>query len=569
MPPMAEEDQNEARELRKLRKKLRQIEHLATLGRDLNEEEQTKVDGKDQIRERVAILLENMKRRSNEHENGAENAKRKCVPSSSANSVINQEEQLEISLPNPNQPEPEAVLQDAQPSSSTANVRDSSSEDEGRNSEFVRVQVSTPTKKNKSDKKPRRTLEKNVWRDKTVIVDTLEGHEDLGLGVDVDLEADIGVTCSRDTTVLVWRLSSKELLTSLRGHTGAVSAVCILPKSSASKICESGVVCVSGSLDCSLKFWDVLKGTLIKSVYTYNGIKCLRYCQELDSVVTGTDGGKLEFFDVKTDRAVHSVKAHDDAITTIDVNQIYLSSGSRDGIIKMWQISSSKVQCLYVSDDVKTAQDDQEMHFRCILSLRILPFNNLIAYGDSGCNVKLLDWKNGILHKLPNHTTEIGFTDCISLAEVDSESQLLFASSYDLDSGQGHLNMFFISKEENSKPSYICSWTDEETSRIFGMAAQIQGRELCYVTVGKENKMWRTIERRNLPEEDAVVVQASVLALYSDVVIDSGSSDDEFSSTESDEEGRSGSRTRVVRRRRGSRISDESEERSGWGCNIL
>lgn len=47
---------------------------------------------------------------------------------------------------------------------------------------------------------------------------------------------------------------------------------------------------------------------------------------------------------------------------------------------------------------------------------------------------------DGVLHKLPNHTSEVGFTDCLSIIDQD----ILLSSSLDVDTGLGHINMFFI-----------------------------------------------------------------------------------------------------------------------------
>ena len=60
------EEQEEGRLLRKIRKKLRQIENLECLERELNEEEAAKVERKHSLRAELASILCDMKRRSNE-----------------------------------------------------------------------------------------------------------------------------------------------------------------------------------------------------------------------------------------------------------------------------------------------------------------------------------------------------------------------------------------------------------------------------------------------------------------------------------------------------------------------
>ena len=89
------------RQARRLRKRLRQIAHLRTLHRELNGEEQSKVDKEAEDRERLEGILADMKRRSEEAGVEGEAVKRRRESSSSslAQSAdhLGQEQQLEVS----------------------------------------------------------------------------------------------------------------------------------------------------------------------------------------------------------------------------------------------------------------------------------------------------------------------------------------------------------------------------------------------------------------------------------------------------------------------------------------
>jgi WD40 repeat protein len=191
--------------------------------------------------------------------------------------------------------------------------------------------VSTPSKKGgRSRSGP---ADDDSLAKREVIVHHLGGHEDLAVAAAVDADRDVAFTSGRDTRVLVWKLSTREEICSLRGHTGSVTALVILPVAANARLgcAEDDLIGISVSVDCSLKVWNLRKGTLVRSIYTYNGIKCLAYSADLDLAVTGTDGGKLEFFDVATGAAVHSIKsAHDDVVTAVDFVGRRICSGSRD-----------------------------------------------------------------------------------------------------------------------------------------------------------------------------------------------------------------------------------------------
>ena len=194
----------------------------------------------------------------------------------------------------------------------------------------------------------------------------LPPHEDLSLACDADTQRGVAITAGRDTTLLAWRMEEPDKhLSSLRGHTGTVSAVALLQASANAALGkkEASALAVSGSSDCSLKVWDVLAGRMVKSVYTYNGIKCLAMLDHL-LVLTGTDGGKLEAFDLASGRRAFSVRAHEDAVTAVSVSHqgedVHVVSASREGEIKVWQRrGEEELRCLFASEDVRPADEDQ------------------------------------------------------------------------------------------------------------------------------------------------------------------------------------------------------------------
>jgi len=351
------EEQEEARLLRKIRKKLRQIENLEFLERELNEEEAAKVERKLSLRAELASIVGDMKRRSKEETAaaavapsgsgaGATSPKKKkqeeAAAASSSSSATNlaQEEQLEISVPSA-QPPDSAELSVTSTTTSGAPLSPPQ--------EFVQVRVSTPAgrgtgSRGRSSSRNRHLVEDLVHRE--VIVHDLGGHEDLAVATAVDSDRDIAITGARDTRVLVWKLSTRQQFASLRGHTGSVTGLLILPSPANARLgCSTeDTIGVSASTDCCLKVWNLSQGELVKSIYTYNGIKCLAYSEELDLIVTGTESGKLELFDVaKTDTAVHFIKdAHDEVITAVDFRGRRVASGSRDGIVKIWDYDGKK-----------------------------------------------------------------------------------------------------------------------------------------------------------------------------------------------------------------------------------
>ena len=179
----------------------------------------------------------------------------------------------------------------------------------------------------------------------------------------------------------VWSLERGTLLHSLRGHTGSVTSVRLLPHfklNSKDDACgeekpssaEWVPVAVSGSQDCSLRVWNLTSGCLVSSTYTYNPITRLILLpvgqNEEIGAISGTDGGKLELFQIN-DKPISllSERVHEEGITGLASRKVsdhhggkmlVVASGARDGVVKVHKIEENvkRLACLYVSEEVRS-----------------------------------------------------------------------------------------------------------------------------------------------------------------------------------------------------------------------
>jgi len=545
---MAEDAQEVERLKRRLRKKLRQIENLELLERDLNQEELDKVRKKVEIREQLALLVQSteeeeekeMKRQHTESSTGsaAENEKRARQEDIGAPALsepvthfneteaavelhyddvnptvsrFNEAQAPDVELHYTSQETPSSgspivdsnltdgwelidgdtdsdcvrFAADAQASSSTEPRSLPSGPTVPQEPATGSTSIETTPKHSKPSKPPSRTsssshegqksknqpkgrleaslsekMKKGRWKSTE-----LNGHEDLVLDCDLDCQLGLAVTCSRDTTVKVWSLETGTLLHSLRGHTGSVTSVRLLPrfelisKADANveeNTSEWGPAAVSGSHDCSLKIWDLTSGSLISSTYTYNPITRLVLLPasqyERIGAVTGTDGGKLELFHLcGQPLSLLSERVHEEGITGLASKMIsnhhggemvVVASGARDGVVKVHRVEEDgkRLSCLYVSEEVRS-NPGVSVNPRSVSCIQISESGALFI-GDHGCNLKLLDWRTNHLSKAGNHQGDIGFTDCLA----GGEQQLLIASTFHIDSGDGGFNLFHDSE---------------------------------------------------------------------------------------------------------------------------
>ncbi|XP_074655540.1 uncharacterized protein LOC141909080 isoform X2 [Tubulanus polymorphus] len=604
------------REIRKLRKKLRQIEILNRLERDLTDEELTKVLRQSVIREELHQLLANFDENDDDNDddddddveiendtNGlytasaehnqnmtgyeiqsSDHEESECDDVSDVNSVGNNGKQIddiqthttaeptgvedtENEIPwNQVKRRHEKISSSSQSPVNELSVEakrdespardppkkqiksDSNQQKQTRNLKKKDLIESSRSKMTKADK------EKSVWRKAEFRVRYLLGHNDLIESVVAD--GSLLVSGSRDTTIKVWDMEIGAEIKSLGGHSGTVSAVIILPNDHTDKFVKeyeieaSDRICISGSSDCSIKIWSLNTGRLLRSVYTYNPVACLRYMSLYGHIVSGLGGGKLEFWDPVSGENVLSVRPHEDTIKCLKVTGSRIVTGCAEGTVKIHEFDGGKsLHLIYESENLKVAPGQTLF----ISAVKCLTTNeNTIFYGDDGVNIKALNWKTGFVTKLRNHSCEFGCTDAVEIVD----DKILLSTGFDYDHGVGFMNV-----RQLPDCCYVATLTDHETERITCLSCTKARSGLDrWVTGGVELKIWENVPATRNKRSDETDV---VLMKYTSKFVSAPENSDVDSSSESDaaDDGRSSARSSPV----------DGEPANGWTswCSVL
>ncbi|XP_070560370.1 uncharacterized protein [Ptychodera flava] len=491
-------------EIRKLRKKLRQIENLERLERPLSDEEISKVLKKSNIRNSLQDILSHITVSPNasnvsstdEEKQGHENdvqslaeTPQHVTDTRDSDDIVKPEKRKGIIKPEEIDSQENEIL--------PAKV----AKTEYQTGQDNPAQVFKDESKSKIVSSQSLMIEaQKLWRSSQFTVRELEGHNDVITCVDCD-EVFI-VTGSRDTTVKVWDGETGLELCSLGGHTATVTVVRLLSNDEGQRIDiltedldddENSRIAISGSLDCSIKVWNITEGHLLKSIYAYNPLQCLVYLSYDGSILSGSDGGKLELWDMVRGESLHSIISGNGSVTDMvssfqvskgNSDELYIVTGFEDGMVKVWRIRNQQLSLLFVADDIKSSSS-QVITLRRIQCLAA--FQDTIYYGDNGVNVKALQWKTASLHKLKNHLCEFGSTNAMVIAK-----EVMMCSGYNLDQGMGYINVWTMPGEH-----YLGTLNDQQTNKIFGVACTKTRKGLYrIVSVGDEFKIWDQVTSR-------------------------------------------------------------------------
>ncbi|GLD63816.1 pre-mRNA-splicing factor PRP46-like protein [Lates japonicus] len=472
-------------EVRKLQKKLRQIENLE-IKISLTPEERFKISTKAELRSRLAELQLQL--------SGPQQTLG-IVGDGKKEKMKRQVEDAPGALPSQTPPASKILKGEEESKAQATPAPAARQRETGGKAEIGRQQERTvPAKVSdhrrdvsggcpESDKEQQLRQEeaeftslKASWEKAKFRLRLLEGHNDIvTCVVAVD---NLVVSGSRDTTVkyckrLAWSLS----------------------------LSDKERFILSGSADCYVKIWALSIGQCVKSIYTFNAVTALCFVPEEDGyIVTGSDGGKVQAWSWHTFEHCQSINAHQEAVTSIQSQGPLVFSGSAEGGVSVWEN-----QCLD-RDPLRLLHHWSGQVTGCRggpggrLTLSPRGDRVFLAYGQAW--LKILHWRTGTTSRLTNHSSITGVTDC-----VHQTGGLLIGSCYDLANGASTLNLFSL-----PQCRYLASLTWPDAPRILCFAAWTTGSgDHRWVSGGRDLIVWEQLPSSGKQRGDVTVKRDSEL----------------------------------------------------------
>ncbi|XP_062255947.1 uncharacterized protein si:ch211-154o6.3 [Platichthys flesus] len=346
---------------------------------------------------------------------------------------------------------------------------------------------------------------KASWEKSRFRLRLLEGHNDIVTCVAaVD---NLVVSGSRDTTVKVWHVPTATEQKNLGGHTGGVTCLSAPPPEYCKRLARSLDLSdkerfiLSGSADCYVKIWALNIGQCVKSIYTFNAVTALCFVPEGDGyIITGSDGGKVQAWSWHTFDNCQSINAHQEAVTSIQSQGPLAFSGSAEGGVSVWENRCSD------RDPLRLLHHWSGQVTGCgggpggRLTLSPRGDRVFLAYGQAW--LKILHWRTGTTSRLTNHSSIAGVTDC-----VHQPGGLLIGSCYDLANGESGLNLFSL-----PQCRYLASLTWPDAPRILCFAAWATGSgDHRWVTGGRGLIVWEQLPSSGKQRGDVTVKSDSRL----------------------------------------------------------
>lgn len=142
---------------------------------------------------------------------------------------------------------------------------------------------------------------------------------------------------SIDKTVRLWDLTSKDKWITLRGHTGWTNVLAFSP---------NGEILASGSTDKTVQLWDTTTGELLAMLTGHiNGITALAFSPDGKTLVSSSTDGTVRFWQTDTGAPIDNlITGHTQSMKAATFFQggSTLASVAFNGVITFWDVETSQ-----------------------------------------------------------------------------------------------------------------------------------------------------------------------------------------------------------------------------------
>ncbi|NJO14411.1 MAG: WD40 repeat domain-containing protein [Thioploca sp.] len=290
----------------------------------------------------------------------------------------------------------------------------------------------------------------------THLLNTLRGHKKTVYSVDFSPDGKILASGSRDNTVKLWNMETKQEISTLQGHGNSVFSVAISPQ---------GNILASGSKDRTIKLWDLNTNQVIRTWRHKDGVRVVTFSHDGRILASGSYDGTIKLWEVKSGRLLNTIDAHREGVLAIAFapDDKIIASGGKEEMIKLWNVTTRQLE--------KTIRADGDR----VWALAFNPDGFLLAAGSGDNSLKIWETKTGNeLHNLQGHgywVLSLAFSqDGRVLASGSSDSTIRLwevNSGNQLDILQQHGNSVF-SVTFSPDGRFLASGSKDETVKLWG-----------------------------------------------------------------------------------------------------
>ena len=234
-----------------------------------------------------------------------------------------------------------------------------------------------------------------------------EGHTDFVWSVVFSPDGETLVSGSRDRSIRLWDILTRQLEMTLIETTDFYMPVAISP---------DGQTLASSSLHGSLRLWNPENGKHIRTLTGHKDwVSSIAFSPDGQTLASGGAGGQILLRDTDTWQLKETLKqdTHFVEVIAFSPDSKTLASGSRDPIIQLWNPNNGKLKGSLTG------------HTDAVMSIAFSPDGQTLVSGGRDRTIRLWNPETGKLK-----TTLTGYTDWINPVAFSPDGQYLACGRY-------------------------------------------------------------------------------------------------------------------------------------------
>lgn len=140
------------------------------------------------------------------------------------------------------------------------------------------------------------------------------------------------VSGSVDRTIKLWDIARGALLLTLTGHIDTVTGI---------RISRRRPYMVTSSLDKNVKLWDLEANKSVLNFHGHlSGVRCVALHPDIDIMMSGGRDSAVRVWDMRTGTETVCLSGHSDAVTAVlgRAGAPHVVSGSQDSTVRLWDL---------------------------------------------------------------------------------------------------------------------------------------------------------------------------------------------------------------------------------------
>ncbi|XP_074663195.1 uncharacterized protein LOC141915527 [Tubulanus polymorphus] len=156
----------------------------------------------------------------------------------------------------------------------------------------------------------------------------VKGHANNVLSVIFDDKGKRLVSGSLDQTIRIWNVNTGTLLYTLEGHSRGIWSLQFF----------TADFLISGSYDCSIKIWNLRTGVAVRTIFGHDG-PVWALASKTKLMVSGSQDTTAKIWEVTRCYLKHTLRGHTGAVYTVDLSddETWVLTGSTDRTVRLWR----------------------------------------------------------------------------------------------------------------------------------------------------------------------------------------------------------------------------------------